>query len=87
MEIERAREDLVVAASAGATTIALALLSGVVGLVDVSTVPTLAPLAVYAAYLFSRKGGPYGTFDRPRNWAAVAVLVGGLVVAASALSA
>ena len=58
MEIERAREDLVVAASAGATTIALALLSGVVGLVDVSTVPTLAPLAVYAAYLFSRKGGP-----------------------------
>ncbi|AZQ14098.1 hypothetical protein [Halorubrum sp. PV6] len=87
MEIERAREDLVVAASAGATTIALALLSGVVGLVDVSTVPTLAPLAVYAAYLFSRKGGPYGTLDRPRNWAAVAVLVGGLVVAASALSA
>jgi ABC-type branched-subunit amino acid transport system permease subunit len=87
MEIERAREDLVVAASAGATTVALALLSGGAGLLDLSTVPTLAPLAVYAAYLFSRKGGPYGSLDRPRNWAAVAVLAGGLVAVASALLA
>ncbi|PAU84248.1 hypothetical protein CK500_07415 [Halorubrum salipaludis] len=85
MKIERARSDLVVAASAGGTTIALALLSGVAGVVEVSTLPTLAPLVVYAGYLFSRKGGPYGSLDRPRNWAAVAVLVGVVVVAASAV--
>jgi hypothetical protein len=83
MEIERARDDLVVAASAGGATIAIALLSGVAGVVDVPTLPTLAPLVVYAGYLFSRKGGPYGPLDRPRNWAAVAVLVGVVVVAAS----
>ncbi|WP_144920200.1 hypothetical protein [Halorubrum salsamenti] len=88
MEIERARDDLVVAASAGGTTIAIALLSGVAGLVDVPTLPTLAPLVVYAGYLFSRKGGPYGSLDRPRNWAAIAVLVGVIVVgAASVVSA
>ncbi|OYR80336.1 hypothetical protein DJ71_15095 [Halorubrum sp. E3] len=65
---------------------AIALLSGVAGVVEVSTVPTLAPLLVYAGYLFSRKGGPYGSLDRPRNWAATAVLVGSIVVAASMLS-
>ncbi|KDS92291.1 hypothetical protein FK85_08895 [Halorubrum saccharovorum] len=86
MEIERARDDLVVAASAGATTITVALLSGVAGVVDVPTLPTLAPLAIYAGYLFSRKGGPYGSLDRPRNWAAGAVLVGVIVVAASVVS-
>ncbi|MFC7186533.1 hypothetical protein [Halorubrum yunnanense] len=84
MEVERARDDVVVAASAGATTIGIALLSGVAGLVRVETLPTLAPLAVYAVYLFSRKGGPYGSLDEPRNWAAAAVLAGAVVVAASA---
>lgn len=85
MEIERAREDAVVAASAGGTTIAVALLSAAVGVVDVDTLPTLAPLAVYATYLFSRKGGPYGRLDTPRNWAITAALVGVAVVALSAL--
>lgn len=84
MEIERAREDLVVAASAGATTVAIAVLSGVANVVEVGTLPTLAPLAVYAVYLFSRKGGPYGSLDDPRNWAVAAALVGALVVVASA---
>jgi hypothetical protein len=82
MEIERARDDLVVAASAGGTTIAVALLSGVAGVVDVPTLPTLAPLVVYAIYPFSRKGGPYGSLDRLRNWASAAVLVGVIVVVA-----
>ena len=86
MEIERARDDLVVAASAGGATIAIAILSGVAGVVDVPTLPTLAPLVVYAGYLFSRKGGPYGPLDRPRNWAAVAVLVGVFVVAAASVA-
>ncbi|EMA68749.1 hypothetical protein C461_03942 [Halorubrum aidingense JCM 13560] len=86
MEIERAREDAIVAASAGGTTIAIALLSGVVGVVDVATLPTLVPLAVYAVYLFSRKGGPYGSFDTPRNWAIAAVIAGALVLATATLS-
>ncbi|MUW13548.1 hypothetical protein GJ633_01950 [Halorubrum sp. CBA1125] len=85
MEIERARDDVLVAAAAGGTTIAIALLSGVVGVVEVATLPTLAPLAVYAAYLFSRKGGPYGPLDDPRNWAVTAVLAGVVVLAAAAV--
>jgi len=84
MEIERARDDLVVAASAGATTVAIAVLSGVANLVEVGTLPTLVPLAVYAVYLLSRKGGPYGSLDEPRNWAVAAALAGVAVVAASA---
>lgn len=85
MEIERARDDLVVAASAGATTIAVALLSGAAGVVEAGTLPTLAPLAVYAVYLLSRKGGPYGPLDEPRNWAVAAVLAGVAVVVATAV--
>ncbi|WP_144799137.1 hypothetical protein [Halorubrum depositum] len=85
MEIERARDDLIVAASAGATTVAVALLSGVANVVEVGTVPTLAPLGVYAVYLFSRKGGPYGSLDEPRNWAIAALLAGVVVVVAAAV--
>ncbi|WP_435073357.1 hypothetical protein [Halorubrum sp. HHNYT27] len=83
MEIERAREDLFVAASAGVTMVAIAVLSSVTAVVSVGTLPTLAPLAVYGIYLFSRKGGPYGSFDEPRNWAIAAVVVGAAVVIAS----
>jgi hypothetical protein len=85
MEIERAREDLLVAASAGATTVAVAVLSSVAAAVSVGTLPTLAPLAVYAVYLFSRKGGPYGSLDEPRNWAIAAAVVGAAVVVAAAV--
>ena len=85
MEIERAREDLLVAASAGATTVAIAVLSSVTDAVSVGTLATLAPLAVYAAYLFSRKGGPYGSLDEPRNWAIAAVVVGVAVLVAAAV--
>ncbi|MFC5134931.1 MULTISPECIES: hypothetical protein [Haloferacaceae] len=80
MEIERAREDLVVAAAAGAATIVVAVLSSVVSGIAVGTLPSLAPLGVYAAYLFSRKGGPYGPGDTPRNWAAAALGVGVVVL-------
>lgn len=85
MEIERAREDAVVAASAGGTTIAIALLSGFVSVIDVDTLPTLIPLAVYAVYLFSRKGGPYGTYDTPQNWVLIAMLSGVVVVVLSSV--
>ena len=85
MEIERARGDALVAGAAGATTIAIALLSSFTAVVSVATLPTLAPLAVYALYLFSRKGGPYGPRDAPRNWAIAAAVVGVIAVLASAV--
>ncbi|SDF59311.1 hypothetical protein SAMN04488067_1064 [Halorubrum xinjiangense] len=83
MEIERAREDALVAGVAGAATVAIALLSSFTGVVSAATLPTLAPLAVYALYLFSRKGGPYGAFDAARNWAVAAAVVGALVLLVS----
>jgi len=86
MEIERAREDLLVAASAGATTVAVAVLSSLIDAVSVGTLATLAPLAVYAVYLFSRKGGPYGSLDEPRNWAIAAVLSGVVVLVAAVVA-
>lgn len=85
MEIERAREDALVAAAAGGTTVAIALLSGVAGVVGVATLPTLVPLAVYAVYLFSRKGGPYGSVDTAGNWALTALCSGVFVLVASVL--
>ncbi|VTT87787.1 hypothetical protein DM2_1121 [Halorubrum sp. DM2] len=85
MEIERAREDALVAASAAAATVAVALLSSFTALVSVGRLPTLAPLAVYALYLFSRKGGPYGAFDTARNWAVAAAATGVVVLAVSAV--
>ncbi|MDB9235151.1 hypothetical protein [Halorubrum ezzemoulense] len=86
MEIERAREDALVAAVAGATTVAVALLSSFTAVVSVATLPTLAPLAVYASYRFSRKGGPYGAFDTARNWAIASAVVGALTLLASVVS-
>ena len=80
MEIERAREDVIVAAAAAATTVAVAVLSGVGAIVDVGTLATLSPVFVYFVYLFTRKGGSYGSWDVPRNWAVAAVLVGVAVV-------
>ncbi|WP_096393218.1 hypothetical protein [Halorubrum trapanicum] len=84
MEIERAREDALVAGVAGAATVAIALLSSFTGVVSAATLPTLAPLAVYALYLFSRKGGPYGALDTARNWAVAAGVVGAVVLLGSA---
>ena len=80
MEIERAREDVLVAAAAGVTTVAVAVLSSLVSGVAVGTLPALAPLAVYFVYLFTRKGGPYGSLDTPHNWAGLAVAVGVAVI-------
>ena len=85
MEIERAREDALVAASAAAATVVVALLSSFTDLVSVGRIPTLAPLAVYVLYRFSRKGGPYGAFDTTRNWAVTAAVVGVVVLVVSVL--
>lgn len=85
MEIERAREDVLVAAAAGIATIAVAVLSSLVSGIAVGTLPALAPLAVYVAYLFTRKGGPYGSIDAPRNWALLAIVVGLVVLLIAAV--
>ena len=75
MQLERAREDLLVAGAGAATTVALAI-TATVGVVGISSLAMLAPVYVYLAYLFSRRGGPYGSWDVARNWALVTVLVG-----------
>ncbi|MES3162322.1 MAG: hypothetical protein PPP55_12255 [Halorubrum sp.] len=85
MELERAREDLLVAATGGGATVALAVASSVVEGVRVGTIPALAPIAVYLAYLFSRKGGPYGPWDTAPNWALVAAGVGVVTLVVGAL--
>ncbi len=85
MEIERAREDLVVAGAGAGATVLLAILSSVGAVPPMSSIAMLAPVFVYFAYLFSRKGGPYGPWDTARNWAAIAILVAVGVLAASFL--
>ncbi len=83
MEIERAREDVIVAVAGALTTVLVAVSSsiGVVG--PIGPLATLAPVFVYFVYLFSRKGGPYGSWDVARNWAALAALVGVVVLIAA----
>jgi hypothetical protein len=80
MEFERAHEDLLVATIGAAATVLLALVSRGVAAVTVGPIGSLAPLGVYAAYRFSRKGGPYGSLDTARNWAILAGAVGGIVL-------
>lgn len=85
MEIERARGDALVAAAAAGATIALALLSSRLPSVSLGRLATVVPLGVYAAYAFTRKGGPYAAVDTPRNWALAALLVGVTVLAVGAV--
>lgn len=85
MTIERAREDVAVAASACLASVVVAVSSSLVSAITVETLPALAPIVVYIAYRFSRKGGPYGSIDTPRNWTALALVAGAVVLAAGAL--
>lgn len=86
MEIDRAREDVLVAGTAAGTTVALALASRFAS-PEIGVVGTLAPVFVYFAYLFTRKGGPYGAWDTARNWAVLAVLVGLVALAVTVVPA
>lgn len=85
MEFERAREDLLVAVTGASATILLTIGSNLIPAVSAGTAESLAPLGVYAAYRFSRKGGPYGDLDTARNWAILTGVVGvvALVLAAT----
>ncbi|SEH43448.1 hypothetical protein SAMN05192561_1011033 [Halopenitus malekzadehii] len=73
MDLEDAREDVIVAAVAAVSTIAVAVVGRLVPVTDPGTVPTLAPIGVYLLYLFTRKGGPYTALDTVRNWGLLAV--------------
>ncbi|SHH26824.1 hypothetical protein [Halobaculum gomorrense] len=75
MDLSDAREDLLVAAAAALGAVGLTVVLDLLAGVPVSTPVRVAPLAVYFAYLFTRKGGPYGSFDTPRNWTAFVVVV------------
>ena len=84
MQIERARDDLLVAGIAAGTTIGLVIASRIGGVDGIGGLTTLGPIYVYFGYLFSRKGGPYGSIDTPRNWAIVTIGLG-VAVLVSAL--
>ncbi|MFC6785903.1 hypothetical protein [Halobaculum halobium] len=85
MDLSDAREDLAVAGAAAVGAIALTLGLDLIAGIPVSTPARIAPVVVYFAYLFTRKGGPYGSFDTPRTWTilvvAVTVAAGGYAVA------
>jgi hypothetical protein len=74
MNLEDAREDVIVAAAAAVSTVAVAVIGRVVPAADPGTVPSLAPIGVYLLYLFTRKGGPYTALDTVRNWSLLAVV-------------
>ncbi|MFB6127492.1 MAG: hypothetical protein ABEJ79_09410 [Halolamina sp.] len=80
---DRARDDTVVAASAAAATVALAVVLQIVVGIDPGVLVQGAPLAVYFCYLFVPKG-PSAVVQDPRVWAAlsalVAVAAGGFVL-------
>jgi hypothetical protein len=74
-------DDVLVAAAAATCTVVLTLTVefGFGG--SLTALERLAPLSVYFAYLFSRRGSPHGPLDTPRNWAVLAaVMTGGLAV-------
>ncbi|WP_096391102.1 hypothetical protein [Halopenitus persicus] len=73
MNLENAREDVIVAAAAAVSTIAVAVIGRVIPVADPGTVPSLAPIGVYLVYLFTRKGGPYTALDTVRNWSLLAI--------------
>ncbi|GAA0220065.1 hypothetical protein [Halobaculum roseum] len=75
MDLSDAREDLAVAGAAALGAVVLTVGLDLLGGVAVSTPARVAPLVVYFAYLFTRKGGPYASFDTPRNWTALVVAV------------
>ncbi|WP_313695310.1 hypothetical protein [Halorarum halobium] len=75
MDLESVREDLLVAGAAAGSAVAMTLVLELGANVAVSFPLRASPLVVYFAYLFTRKGGPYGSFDTARNWAVLALVV------------
>ena len=75
MELEDARQDVVVAGTVAGCTVALTLLIRAGIGTDPGALLRASPIGVYALYLFSRKGTPDLAVDTARNWAVLTVLV------------
>lgn len=75
MDLDRAREDVFVAAVAALGTVAVTLAVRFGGLADPGLLLRLAPLFVYFLYLFTRSALPDLPYDIARNWALAAALV------------
>ncbi len=74
------RADLLVSAAATlAAFVAAGIVEGVLN-TELSLIAYATPLYVYFLYAFTRKGGPYASFDTPGAWAGVAGLTGLAVV-------
>ncbi|MEZ3143314.1 hypothetical protein [Halobaculum sp. MBLA0143] len=80
MDLDSTKEDTLVAASAAGTAVAVTVVTELLLNLDAALWLRVLPLAVYLVYLFSRKGGPYGSLDTPRTWSAAAVVTGVLAV-------
>ena len=76
MDLESAREDMVVAVAAAGTAIAVTAVTELALGLDTPLVVRAVPLFVYLFYRLTRKGGPYGSLDTPATWAALAVASG-----------
>lgn len=75
MDLDRARDDLLVAGTAAGCAIALTL-GFEFGLA--TSLPLgyrLTPLLVYVAYAITRKGGPYWRYDTPNAWSLLTLVV------------
>ncbi|MFA9518089.1 hypothetical protein ACERIT_12865 [Halopenitus sp. H-Gu1] len=75
MDLDDAREDVTVAATAAVATVVVTLLVRFSPLSDPGTILRLSPIGVYFVYLFTRRGGPYGELDTARNWAILTAVV------------
>ncbi|WP_138005996.1 hypothetical protein [Halalkalirubrum salinum] len=75
MDLAEAKQDAIVAAAAGGSTIALVVVLRMGLGADLPALVELSPLFVYFAYLFGRNAIPGELFERATPWAAIAVAV------------
>lgn len=85
MDLESTKEDTLVAGAAAGTAVAVTVVTELLLNLDAPLWLRALPLIVYLLYLFSRKGGPYGSLDTPRTWSLAAVASGLVAVAVAVL--
>lgn len=75
MDLERGRDDLIVAGVAAVCAIVLTVSVTYGFETAIPIYLRLSPLYVYVLYVFTRKGGPYSRFDTPPTWIGLTLLV------------